>query len=211
MLYPDPSPGAELPLVGRCLADNGRHPRNRKRLGRTRRSFCENLTSLVFQPSRCSVSPLGRRPQPSRICARTHSAGPDYSSWPIASADAIICINMIHISPWGATIGWMQGRPRYSLRIVALSLWPIQPRTVRNGPGASNLPRQVNAATQRRPAAPPLRALHDAWTISPRRGCTGQLTIYKHRTRCCRLPPGLLHSSGSPALRMPSSTRAVCA
>jgi hypothetical protein len=151
MLYPDPSPGAELPLVGRRLADNGRHPRNRKRLGRTRSSFCENLTSLVFQPSRCSVSPLGRRPQPSRICARTHSAGPDYSSWPIASADAIICINMIHISPWGATIGWIQGRPRYSLRIVALSLWP---HTTANG---AQRPRskQPSAPSERSDSAAP--------------------------------------------------------
>jgi Protein of unknown function (DUF938) len=29
--------------------------------------------------------------------------------WPIASADGIICINMIHISPWEATLGLMKG------------------------------------------------------------------------------------------------------
>jgi len=29
--------------------------------------------------------------------------------WPIAHADAIICINMIHISPWEATEGLMRG------------------------------------------------------------------------------------------------------
>src|SRR6202042_2818947 len=28
-----------------------------------------------------------------------------HSVWPIASADGIICINMIHISPWEATLG----------------------------------------------------------------------------------------------------------
>jgi hypothetical protein len=27
------------------------------------------------------------------------------SRWPIASADGIICINMVHISPWDATVG----------------------------------------------------------------------------------------------------------
>jgi len=31
------------------------------------------------------------------------------SDWPIASADGIICINMIHISPWEATLGLMRG------------------------------------------------------------------------------------------------------
>ena len=31
------------------------------------------------------------------------------SSWPIASADGIICINMVHISPWDATVGLIRG------------------------------------------------------------------------------------------------------
>jgi Protein of unknown function (DUF938) len=31
------------------------------------------------------------------------------SVWPIASADGIICINMIHISPWDATVGLIKG------------------------------------------------------------------------------------------------------
>src|SRR3984885_10547548 len=29
--------------------------------------------------------------------------------WPIASADGIICINMVHISPWDATLGLIKG------------------------------------------------------------------------------------------------------
>jgi Protein of unknown function (DUF938) len=29
--------------------------------------------------------------------------------WPIASADGILCINMIHISPWDATLGLIKG------------------------------------------------------------------------------------------------------
>jgi len=32
--------------------------------------------------------------------------------WPITSAEAIICINMIHISPWSATEGLMHGAGR---------------------------------------------------------------------------------------------------
>lgn len=30
------------------------------------------------------------------------------ADWPVAAADAILCINMVHISPWAATIGLMR-------------------------------------------------------------------------------------------------------
>ena len=32
--------------------------------------------------------------------------------WPIASAEAVVCINMVHISPWSATQGLMAGAGR---------------------------------------------------------------------------------------------------
>ncbi|KTF68519.1 DUF938 domain-containing protein [Sphingomonas sp. HT-1] len=33
-------------------------------------------------------------------------------AWPIAHADAILCVNMVHISPWEATLGLMAGAGR---------------------------------------------------------------------------------------------------
>lgn len=33
-------------------------------------------------------------------------------AWPVSRADAIVCINMIHISPWEATVGLMRGAAR---------------------------------------------------------------------------------------------------
>lgn len=33
-------------------------------------------------------------------------------AWPVARADAIVCINMVHISPWAATVGLMTGAER---------------------------------------------------------------------------------------------------
>ena len=32
--------------------------------------------------------------------------------WPVESADAILCVNMVHISPWAATLGLLRGAGR---------------------------------------------------------------------------------------------------
>lgn len=34
------------------------------------------------------------------------------ANWPIGRADAIVCINMLHISPWAATVGLVAGAGR---------------------------------------------------------------------------------------------------
>ena len=34
------------------------------------------------------------------------------SEWPLDAADAIVCINMVHISPWQATVGLFEGAGR---------------------------------------------------------------------------------------------------
>jgi len=32
--------------------------------------------------------------------------------WPVSRADAVVCINMIHIAPWSATVGLVRGAAR---------------------------------------------------------------------------------------------------
>lgn len=39
-------------------------------------------------------------------------------AWPAASADALVCINMIHISPWEATLGLFAGAARLKPEVI---------------------------------------------------------------------------------------------
>jgi SAM-dependent methyltransferase len=72
---------------------------------------------LVWQPSdpdpaaRASIDAWTAGPRRANIrpAIAIHA---DAAAWPIASADAILCINMIHIAPWEAAIGLMQGAGR---------------------------------------------------------------------------------------------------
>lgn len=79
--------------------------------------FAERLPGLTWQPSDPDPSALASiaawvaeaglenlRP-PIRIDVRE-------GDWGIAAADAIVCINMIHISPWAATEGLLDGAAR---------------------------------------------------------------------------------------------------
>lgn len=77
--------------------------------------FAEHFPALHWQPSdpdsaaRASIAAwcegLGNVFLPLSIDA----AAPD---WPIARADAVVCINMVHISPWEATLGLMAAAGR---------------------------------------------------------------------------------------------------
>ncbi len=45
------------------------------------------------------------------------------ADWPLASADAVLCINMVHISPWAATLGLLAGAARILPRAAPLILY----------------------------------------------------------------------------------------
>ncbi len=55
--------------------------------------------------------------------------------WPVAAADAILCINMVHISPWAATVGLMRGAGRLLWAGAPLILYgPYRRRDVPTAP-----------------------------------------------------------------------------
>lgn len=79
--------------------------------------FAQALPHLTWQPS--DPAPQAR----ASIAAWSAAEGRDNirsplaldaaaATWPLAQADAIVCINMIHISPWEAAEGLMRGAAR---------------------------------------------------------------------------------------------------
>ena len=79
--------------------------------------FASSFPALVFQPTDPSEEALA-----SIAAWRQETALPNMraplaldvtaASWPINHADAVTCINMIHIAPWEATLGLMAGAAR---------------------------------------------------------------------------------------------------
>ena len=79
--------------------------------------FARSLPHLHWQPSDPEPAALASIAAWSAEAALPNIAQPlmlDVISpgWPIARADAILCINMIHIAPWPATLGLMAGAGR---------------------------------------------------------------------------------------------------
>jgi hypothetical protein len=80
--------------------------------------FAECFPALAWQPTDPSAEALASIAAYRAEYARANLAAPLLldaaapGSWPVDSADAIICINMVHISPWEATGGLFAGAGR---------------------------------------------------------------------------------------------------
>jgi SAM-dependent methyltransferase len=79
--------------------------------------FAQALPSLTFQPTdpdtaaRASIDAWVRELGLANVRpALALDAASDV--WPVGRADAIVCINMVHISPWEATEGLIRGAGR---------------------------------------------------------------------------------------------------
>ena len=77
--------------------------------------FAERFRALQWQPSDPDADALASIAD---WCAELPNVLPPLTldaaeeAWPIGAADAILCINMVHISPWEATLGLMAGAGR---------------------------------------------------------------------------------------------------
>jgi hypothetical protein len=79
--------------------------------------FARTFPKLLWQPSDPEPAAV-RSIEAWRVEAGLFNLLPALSldaraaEWPVARADAVLCINMVHISPWAATAGLMRGAAR---------------------------------------------------------------------------------------------------
>jgi SAM-dependent methyltransferase len=77
--------------------------------------FAERFPALIWQPSDPEAE---ARESIADWCAGLANVLPPLaldaaaSDWPVGAADAVLCINMVHISPWEASLGLMAGAAR---------------------------------------------------------------------------------------------------
>ncbi|ATR19956.1 Hypothetical protein RMHFA_03018 [Roseomonas mucosa] len=80
--------------------------------------FAEALPGLVFQPSdpdpsaRASIDAWAAASGLPNLRPALELDASGGRNWPTLRAAAVLCINMIHISPWAATLGLMAGAAR---------------------------------------------------------------------------------------------------
>jgi hypothetical protein len=134
--------------------------------------FAQALPGLAFQPSdpdavarasiddwAASLGLVNMRP-----AVALDAAADD---WPIARADAVVCINMIHISPWQAAVGLIRGAARLLPAGGTLFLYgPYRRAGVATAPSNLAFDRDLRA---RNPAGG-LRALEDIAALAAAHG-----------------------------------------
>ena len=135
--------------------------------------FAAALPGVIWQPTdrseealeilraRGEVSGLANLAPPLVL----NAAAPD--DWPLDRADAIVCINMVHISPWAATQGLMAGAAKVLPAGAPLILYgPYIEAEVETAPG--NL--AFDADLRRRDPAWGLRDLGAVRTLAAGHG-----------------------------------------
>lgn len=92
-------------------------------------AFARRFPGLEWQPS--DPDPLAlasiaawRADAPANLLepVALDAASPD---WPIDRADAILCVNMVHISPWASALGLLDGAARLKAPLILYGPWLV--------------------------------------------------------------------------------------
>ncbi|WP_329611084.1 DUF938 domain-containing protein [Sandaracinus amylolyticus] len=106
-----------LEVLRRVLPDRGTVLTIAEGTGEHVTFFAPALPELAWQPSDRDPDALASIAAHLAAAPQPHVRAPIAldvcgEAWPIARADAIVCINMIHASPWASTPGLMRGASR---------------------------------------------------------------------------------------------------
>ena len=162
-------------VLRRWLPESGTVLEVASGLGEHAAWFAEALPGITWQPTDRSEEALeiltARREAPGLANLAPplvlNAAAPD--NWPLDRADAMVCINMVHISPWAATQGLMVGAARVLPAGAPLCLYgPYFEAAVETAP--SNL--AFDADLKRRDPAWGLRDLAQVEALAADHGMT---------------------------------------
>jgi hypothetical protein len=112
----DRNKGPILDVLARVLPESGLACEIASGTGQHVVHFAAALPRLTWQPTE-----LDARLHPSIAAWIAHTGLPNVlpplhldvcEEWPLAKADAVLCINMIHIAPWAATLALLRGASR---------------------------------------------------------------------------------------------------
>ena len=136
--------------------------------------FAAALPGLTWQPSDSDESMLDS------IAAYVSAKGLEnvaapilldarVDNWPVSSADAILCINMLHIAPWAAAEGLIRGAARLLGNSQPLVLYgPYMQRGCHTAPSNA----AFDASLRRRDAEWGVRDLDDVTALAQGQGFT---------------------------------------
>lgn len=179
-----------LDVLRRWLPASGTMLEVASGLGEHAAWFAQALPGVTWQPTDRSVEALDI------LVARREAAGlsnlapplvldaasPD--AWPVEQADAVVCINMVHISPWAATQGLMAGAARVLPAGAPLCLYgPYIEADVDTAP--SNL--AFDADLRRRDPAWGLRELDAVKALAASHGLTFSERVAMPANNLCLL------------------------
>lgn len=129
--------------------------------------FAAALPGLLWQPSDSDPTALA-----SIEAWRTESKLPNVLSpvrldaaapWPVEKADAVLCINMVHISPWEATVGLFSGAAQL---LAAGGLLYLYGPYVRDGVSTASSNLAFDASLRARDARWGLRRVEDMIAVA---------------------------------------------
>ncbi len=136
--------------------------------------FASHFPGLTFQPS--DPDTIARESIEAWIAeSDAHNIKPailldaSAATWPVTAADAILCINMIHISPWRATEGLVRGAA--ALLPSGAPLYLYGPYRRRDQPTAASN-EEFDESLRARDASWGLRVLEDVAELAETHGLT---------------------------------------